>query len=380
MKCSKCGAEIRTGCIYCENCGAEAQIVSEINILEEDLLRSMMEEEKAHEDRLRQEAEEEKRELIREKKRKKKMKKIILGVVIAAAAAAVVIGIFMFRQMHSFDYLLRKAQEAYAGREYQDALDYVGRARSLDGQDASAMLLQGEIYAVMKEDQKAEELFLQILEKNPADADAYGQLLKLYRSRDDDQKITELYEQAKSQDAGKDILDLFADFMVLPPQFDVEGGKYEEALRIAVETPQRGMTIYYTLDGSVPTDKDERYKGPIEIAKSGKTTLTAVCRDAEGNYSEPASADYEISLPAPDMPKVTPDGGVFTEEESITVEVPDGCTVYYTWGGGRPTTESNRYKGPIKIEEGNNILSLIAVDENGEESEVLKCNYIYYPE
>ena len=45
MKCAKCGAEIRPGCVYCSNCGQEAQIVTEINILEDDLLRSMLEEE-----------------------------------------------------------------------------------------------------------------------------------------------------------------------------------------------------------------------------------------------------------------------------------------------------------------------------------------------
>ena len=31
MKCAKCGAEIRPGCVYCSNCGQEAQIVTEIN-------------------------------------------------------------------------------------------------------------------------------------------------------------------------------------------------------------------------------------------------------------------------------------------------------------------------------------------------------------
>ena len=47
MKCAKCGAEIRPGCVYCSNCGQEAQIVTEINILEDDLLRSMLEEEQS---------------------------------------------------------------------------------------------------------------------------------------------------------------------------------------------------------------------------------------------------------------------------------------------------------------------------------------------
>ena len=42
MVCSKCGAELKEGCVYCSQCGQEAQIVSEINILEDDLLREIM--------------------------------------------------------------------------------------------------------------------------------------------------------------------------------------------------------------------------------------------------------------------------------------------------------------------------------------------------
>ena len=42
MVCSKCGAKLKEGCVYCSQCGQEAQIVSEINILEDDLLREIM--------------------------------------------------------------------------------------------------------------------------------------------------------------------------------------------------------------------------------------------------------------------------------------------------------------------------------------------------
>ena len=45
MVCSKCGAELKEGCVYCSQCGQEAQIVSEINILEDDLLREIMDDE-----------------------------------------------------------------------------------------------------------------------------------------------------------------------------------------------------------------------------------------------------------------------------------------------------------------------------------------------
>ena len=46
MKCAKCGAELKVGCIYCSVCGQEAQIVPDYSILEDDYLRALLEEEK----------------------------------------------------------------------------------------------------------------------------------------------------------------------------------------------------------------------------------------------------------------------------------------------------------------------------------------------
>ena len=36
MKCSKCGSEIKKGNLYCSDCGAEVQIVSAYNVMEDE--------------------------------------------------------------------------------------------------------------------------------------------------------------------------------------------------------------------------------------------------------------------------------------------------------------------------------------------------------
>ena len=118
----------------------------------------------------------------------------------------------------------------------------------------------------------------------------------------------------------------------------------------------------------------------MEISEQGTIVLTAVCMDQNGEYSEPVSAEYKVKLNMPDMPTVSPDGGQFSMPATVTVNVPEGTTVYYTWDGSEPGEDSARYTGPIDIPEGNNILSLVAIDKNGMKSKVLKCNYIYYPE
>ena len=42
MKCAKCGAELKEGCLYCSVCGHEAQMVNEYSVLEEDYLKAIL--------------------------------------------------------------------------------------------------------------------------------------------------------------------------------------------------------------------------------------------------------------------------------------------------------------------------------------------------
>ena len=65
--------------------------------------------------------------------------------------------------------------------------------------------------------------------------------------------------------------------------------------------------------------------------------------------------------------------------QEIYVKVPTGCKVYYTWDGTEPTVNSQQYTQPLTMPEGNNILSLVLVNQYGKSSNVLRCNYIYIP-
>ena len=404
MKCAKCGAEIRPGCVYCSNCGQEAQIVTEINILEDDLLRSMLEEEEqqktaesgaeveygeasgekknpARQPAKRQKAGEaepqkERRPQESKKKKKKSRKKLLTLLIVLAVACVAVFGLVQYQHQNSVSYQLKKANEALSQKNYTSALSYVNHTLQLDTDNQEAMLLQGQIYVQMKDSDQAETVFLQVIDQDPGCADAYQCLLELYDSIDSYDQILALKEKAPDQK----ILALFDDYLVETPTISPEGGNYNEFQDVILSVKGKGLKIYYTLDGSTPTSNDTLYEDAITIEKQGKTTLTAVAMNKDGHYSEPVSAKYLIELDAPDTPSVSPDGGTFHRASTVTVHVPSETTVYYTWGDSTPTRNSERYTGPIDIPEGNNILSLVAIDENGMASEVLKCNYIYYPE
>mgnify|MGYP001049299610 FL=1 len=55
------------------------------------------------------------------------------------------------------------------------------------------------------------------------------------------------------------------------PAFSQEGGFYEEGFPLTL-TSEEGATIYYTLDGSEPTEESIKYEGPIEIKREVLTS------------------------------------------------------------------------------------------------------------
>jgi hypothetical protein len=112
----------------------------------------------------------------------------------------------------------------------------------------------------------------------------------------------------------------------------------------------------------------------------GTYTIRAVCVNAKKLYSNVVDETYVIDIPAPDMPVVTPNGGSFEEASTAVISVPDGCTAYYTWNGTTPNTTSDKYKTPIDIPEGNNILSVMIVDDKtGKWSDMYRGRFVYYP-
>lgn len=101
-----------------------------------------------------------------------------------------------------------------------------------------------------------------------------------------------------------------------------------------------GCRIYYTLDGSTPTDQSTLYTGPFPVSES--VTVKAVLI-AYGQYSSDVS-QLEIQVMA--QPQFALDW--HTGNVSMTNPNEDG-TIYYTLDGSEPTSESNVYSSPVTL-------------------------------
>ncbi|MBR2695938.1 MAG: chitobiase/beta-hexosaminidase C-terminal domain-containing protein [Parasporobacterium sp.] len=82
--------------------------------------------------------------------------------------------------------------------------------------------------------------------------------------------------------------------LLTAPYFDMESGDYYEPVYISIFADE-GTTIYYTYDGSTPSENSTKYSGPIEM-KRGNNILSAVAIDSSGTASEVSQAVYNLII------------------------------------------------------------------------------------
>lgn len=76
------------------------------------------------------------------------------------------------------------------------------------------------------------------------------------------------------------------------PTFDPEAGSVVKGTLVSISTTPADATIYYTTDGSDPTENSNVYSDPIEITEA--TTIKAYAVKADYEDSEVATAEYTI--------------------------------------------------------------------------------------
>jgi hypothetical protein len=179
--------------------------------------------------------------------------------------------------------------------------------------------------------------------------------------------------------ADESLLPLFEDYIVEAPSLSPSVGEYEEFIEV-VPFSYDGYDIYYTTDGSDPTKSGGKLYSnsiPIELGENGAYEIKAVCKNDKGIFSDVVSGMYEIAVYAPEYAVVEPDGGHVSADTLAVITAQSGCSIYYTWDGSDPTTESEQYIEPLEIPDGNNILSVLVVNNTtGLASDIYRTNFI----
>jgi hypothetical protein len=77
-----------------------------------------------------------------------------------------------------------------------------------------------------------------------------------------------------------------------PPVITPNGGSYLASVKVALQSPDTNATIYYSLDGSLPTTNSFRYSGAFNLFTN--TTVSANAFETNFNHSVAASAQFFV--------------------------------------------------------------------------------------
>ena len=411
MKCAKCGAEIREGCIYCPVCGYERQIVPDYNLFEEDVLTHILEEDaqnKSHKTEVKsstgnknvrnsepvrhaeqnshKEHNTSKNVTSKVQEKKKSKMALVVGIVSVGAVIALCImfGVMSYNNKHSFMYQYNKGLSYEASGDNEMALSYFHKAIELNPDNLDIRFDIADVYLAMGKDDKAVLVLQEVLDLDSDNKNAYKKLIAIYEEKGDTDAVLALYKTAKTDT----LLSLFADYEVEAPVVSKKSGTYDEKLSISL-TSSDDAKIYYTLDGSSPKEEGELYREPIIFDEEGDYEISAICESDKGIYSDMVTREYTIKYEIPGNPTAIPAEGTFSGEgQMITIQVPTGCNAYYIWNNPEDSTSWGKsevisrctmYIEPIPMAPGNNILEVFTVSPKGKVSRSIKCNYIYNP-
>ena len=114
---------------------------------------------------------------------------------------------------------------------------------------------------------------------------------------------------------------------------------------VTIKSGIPGAEIFYTTDGSTPTEQSTRYEGPFNL--TAESTVKAVVRGDGYLLSEPAEqlVDMRRQVAAPAIALEQQDGQTLVTITSDT----EGAAIYYNYSGSSEPSKSSPYTGPIVV-------------------------------
>jgi subtilase family serine protease len=148
-------------------------------------------------------------------------------------------------------------------------------------------------------------------------------------------------------------------YIVLPmPTISPNGGNFASAQTVTMTDSQSGVSIYYTVDGTTPTNLSTRYTAPITVSTG--ETVQAIAFEFGFTTSSATSATFTFGTPA-SAPTISPSSGSFTTPQTVSItDSQNGTSIYYTSNGTTPSTNSTLYTGAFTVSSSETIEAIAA--------------------
>ena len=133
----------------------------------------------------------------------------------------------------------------------------------------------------------------------------------------------------------------------------------DDGVKVTMETFTEGASIYYTTDGTIPTEKSTKYSEPVEFINDATVKAIAVKTGIENSPVSVATVSIKektiIETKTEYVDKTYCSAVTFTSqptEDGVKVTMAtttEDAAIYYTTDGTAPTAESTKYSEPVEF-------------------------------
>lgn len=270
---------------------------------------------------------------------------------------------------------------------FTQALEMLSVAVEREPDNVDALVLMGQTYTELGRTDEAIAIYESLIQEiAPAHPSAYRNLIKIYQQQGYNAEALALMKRAEENvNSTQEFTVMLREYTPTAPTLSLQEGRYNEEIDVSITVPE-GQTVYYSTDGTDPSESGLVYTPGTEIhVPEGKMTIKAIGFTENGTPSEQITANYTIIIPTPAAPKANYASGVYKKAPKVSLrpgsedkkENDKIVAIYYTLDGRQATTESTLYnpEKPIQLPVGDSRLRAIAVASNGKISYEMNVTY-----
>lgn len=281
------------------------------------------------------------------------------------------------------------------GRELHDqayftrSLEKLQVAIDREPDNVDALVLMGQDYTELGRIDEAKAIYESLINDiAPNHPGAYRNLIKIYQQQGYNAEALDLMKTAseKAITNTQEFEVMLREYTPTTPTFNMQEGRYNTEIDVLITVPE-GQTVYYSLDGTDPSESGMIYEAGTKIhVPEGKMTIKAIGFTENGTPSEQISADYTVIIPTPSAPKANIASGKLKKSVKVALRSGDDpndpnyspiVAFYYTLDGRPATTDATLYDPDeqIQLPIGDCTLRAIGIAENGKQSYEMVVTY-----